>query len=90
MGHNIPNAWKDLLCSTKYHLVPDQDFYNNYGHQDRIMDNSLEFLCVRVFIVINLHCSFADFLHSFFCFLGLIPCFVGLVLSFGRPWDGVW
>ena len=51
MGHNIPNACKDLLCSTKYHLVPDQDFYNNYGHQDRIIDNSLEFYRVHVGIV---------------------------------------
>ena len=34
MGNNIPSACEDLLCSTKYHLIPHQDFCNNYGYQD--------------------------------------------------------
>ena len=51
VGNNIPSACEDLLCSTKYHLMPDQDFCNNYGYQDPYLDNSLEFYCVRVGIV---------------------------------------
>ena len=50
-GHKIPSACDDLLCSTKYHLIHDQDFCNNCGYQDPYVDNSLEFYCVRVGIV---------------------------------------
>ena len=50
-GHNVPSACDDLLCSTKYHLIHDQDFCNNCGYQDPYVDNSLEFYCVCVGIV---------------------------------------
>ncbi len=51
VGNNIPSACEDLLCSTKYHLIPHQDFCNNYGYQGPYVGTSMEFYCVRVGIV---------------------------------------